>query len=57
MVPIYGSVDSNSFQEALKIGRPPNIVKLFSHSQAILVSSKFMDQAMIKKGQIHLHRR
>jgi hypothetical protein len=50
-------VDSNSFQEALKIGRPPNIVKLFSHSQAILVSSKFMDQAMIKKGQIHLHRR
>ncbi len=38
------------FKRALEIGRPPNIVKLFPHSQALLVSGKVIDRAMIAKG-------
>lgn len=39
-----------SFEKALDIGRPPNIVKLFPNSRALIVSGKFIDRAMIKKG-------
>jgi fructose/tagatose bisphosphate aldolase len=39
------------FKKALEIGRPPNIVKLFPHSQALLVSGKYVDRAMLLKGQ------
>ncbi|MGE0084959.1 MAG: class II fructose-bisphosphate aldolase [Desulfococcaceae bacterium] len=38
------------FQKALQIGRTPNIVKLFPNSQALIVSGKFIDLAMLKKG-------
>jgi fructose-bisphosphate aldolase class II len=38
------------FEKALKIGRPPNIVKLFPNSKALIVSGKFIDRAMIAKG-------
>ena len=38
------------FKRALQIGRPPNIVKLFPHSQALIVSGKVIDRAMIAKG-------
>ena len=38
------------FKKALEIGRPPNIVKLFPHSQALIVSGKFIDRAMLMKG-------
>ncbi|MDM8538981.1 class II fructose-bisphosphate aldolase, partial [Desulfobacterales bacterium HSG17] len=38
------------FEKALMIGRTPNIVKLFPNSKALLVSSKFIDLAMQKKG-------
>ncbi len=38
------------FENALKIGRPPNIVKLFPNSKALIVSGKFIDRAMIAKG-------
>ena len=39
-----------NFEKALQIGRPPNIVKLFPHSQALIVSGKFIDLAMLTKG-------
>jgi len=32
------------------IGRPPNIVKLFPNSKALIVSGKFIDIAMLAKG-------
>ncbi len=39
------------FEKALEIGRPPNVVKLFPNSKALLVSGKFIDRAMLAKGQ------
>lgn len=42
---------SKYFEEALKIGRPPNIVRLFPNSKALIVSGKFIDRAMLKKGK------
>ena len=42
---------STDFEEALKIGRPPNVVKLFPNSKALIVSGKFIDRAMLAKGK------
>jgi fructose/tagatose bisphosphate aldolase len=39
------------FKKALEVGRPPNIAKLFPHSQALLVSGKYIDRAMLMKGR------
>lgn len=39
------------FNEALSVGRPPNIKKLFPNSRALIVSGKYIDQAMIAKGK------
>lgn len=39
------------FEEALTIGRPPNILELFPNSRALLVSGKVVDRAMIAKGK------
>ena len=39
------------FKKALEIGRPPNIVKLFPNSKALLVSGKVIDRAMLAKGR------
>ncbi|MFH1137766.1 MAG: class II fructose-bisphosphate aldolase [Pseudomonadota bacterium] len=39
------------FEKALEIGRPPNIVKLFPHSKALIVSGRVIDRAMLKKGR------
>jgi fructose-bisphosphate aldolase class II len=39
------------FEEALKIGRPPNVKKLFPNSRALIVSGKFIDRAMLAKGK------
>jgi fructose/tagatose bisphosphate aldolase len=44
------TVDSQAYQEALKIGRPPNIAELFPESQALIVSGKYIDLAMLAKG-------
>jgi fructose-bisphosphate aldolase, class II len=41
---------SADFQTALDFGRPPNVKKLFPHSRALIVSGKYIDQAMLKKG-------
>lgn len=43
--------NSIDFEKALKIGRPPNVVKLFPNSKALIVSGKFIDRAMITKSK------
>jgi len=45
------NLSSRDYQKALEIGRPPNIQKLFPHSKALIVSGKFIDRAVLKKGQ------
>ncbi|MCG8472497.1 MAG: class II fructose-bisphosphate aldolase [Desulfobacterales bacterium] len=40
----------SDFDRALKIGRPPTIEKLFPNSKALLVSGRYIDRAMRKKG-------
>ena len=39
------------FNQALAIGRPPNVVQNFPNSKALIVSGKVIDRAMIEKGQ------
>ncbi|MBW2368991.1 MAG: class II fructose-bisphosphate aldolase [Deltaproteobacteria bacterium] len=41
---------SAGFERALKVGRPPNITKLFPNSRALIVSGKYIDRAMLEKG-------
>jgi fructose/tagatose bisphosphate aldolase len=38
------------FKKALQIGRPPNVVRCFPNSRALIVSGKFIDRAMLAKG-------
>ena len=38
------------FENALQIGRPPNVAKCFPNSRALIVSGKFIDRAMLAKG-------
>ncbi|MFO7929875.1 MAG: class II fructose-bisphosphate aldolase [Thermodesulfobacteriota bacterium] len=40
-----------SFEKALRIGRPPNVAELFPNSRALIVSGRFIDRAMLKKGK------
>jgi len=44
------TTSSSDFSNALSVGRPPNIRKLFPNSKALLVSGKFIDLGMIKKS-------
>jgi len=44
-------VSSSDFEKAIQIGRPPNVTRLFPNSRALIVSGKFIDRAMIEKGQ------
>lgn len=44
------SVAAKDFENAIKIGRPPNVVKLFPNSKGLIVSGKFIDRAMTKNG-------
>ncbi len=41
---------SENFQHALDFGRPPTVKALFPNSKALIVSGKYIDQAMLKKG-------
>ena len=43
--------NASDFEKALEIGRPPNIVRLFPNSKALIVSGKVIDRAMIEKGK------
>ncbi len=40
----------SDFDSALKIGRPPTVATLFPNSRALLVSGRYIDRAMRKKG-------
>jgi fructose/tagatose bisphosphate aldolase len=42
---------SSRFEEALSVGRPPNITRLFPNSKALIVSGKVIDRAMRAKGK------
>jgi fructose-bisphosphate aldolase class II len=44
-------ISGADFSKAVEIGRPPNVVKLFPHSQALIVSGKVIDRAMLAKGK------
>lgn len=44
-------INPKDFERALKIGRPPNVVKLFPNSAALIVSGRFIDRAMLAKGK------
>jgi fructose-bisphosphate aldolase, class II len=44
-------IDSKAFDQALRVGRPPNIQRLFPNSKALIVSGKFIDRAMLAKGK------
>ena len=39
------------YEKLIQIGRPPNIVKRFPHSKALIVSGKVVDRALLAKGQ------
>ena len=41
----------DAFRKVLEIGRPPNVQKLFPHSQGLLVSGKVIDRALTAKGK------
>ena len=40
----------DGYEEAVKVGRPPNVVRLFPNSKALIVSGKYIDRALRKKG-------
>jgi fructose/tagatose bisphosphate aldolase len=42
---------SSQFDEALAVGRPPNIARLFPNSKALIVSGKAIDRALMAKGK------
>lgn len=44
-------ISEKDFKKALEIGRPPNIKKLFPNSQALIVSGKVIDRALLAKGK------
>ncbi|WDP89598.1 MAG: class II fructose-bisphosphate aldolase [Desulfobacter sp.] len=41
---------TEEFQSILDYGRPPNVKKCFPNSKALIVSGKYIDQAMLAKG-------
>jgi fructose/tagatose bisphosphate aldolase len=45
------SASQADFEQALAVGRPPNVVKLFPNSKALIVSGKVIDRAMLAKGK------
>ena len=49
-MPERKTIYTPEYEQALKIGRPPNVASLFPNSKALIVSGKFIDRAMLKKG-------
>ncbi len=49
-MPVSKARQPKGFSKAIDIGRPPNVVRLFPNSRALLVSGKFIDRAMQMKG-------
>jgi len=44
-------ISDTDFRQAVAVGRPPNVVALFPNSQALIVSGKVIDRAMLAKGK------
>jgi fructose/tagatose bisphosphate aldolase len=44
-------MSQQTFDQALKVGRPPNIAQLFPNSKALIISGKFIDRAMLARGK------
>ena len=44
------AVSAANFEKALKIGRPPNVARLFPNSKALIVSGKVIDRGLTAKG-------
>lgn len=44
-------INSQDFEKALNIGRPPNISRLFPNSKALIVSGKYINKALSAKGK------
>ncbi|WP_147822166.1 class II fructose-bisphosphate aldolase [Salidesulfovibrio onnuriiensis] len=44
-------MSQNKFEQALAVGRPPNVVKNFPNSKALIVSGKVIDRACLAKGK------
>lgn len=42
---------SEEYERAVRIGRPPNITRLFPNSKALIVSGKVIDRALHAKGK------
>ncbi|MDR1607727.1 MAG: class II fructose-bisphosphate aldolase [Deltaproteobacteria bacterium] len=42
---------SKEYEKLLEIGRPPNIAALFPNSRALIVSGRYIDRALLAKGQ------
>ncbi|MEA3231548.1 MAG: class II fructose-bisphosphate aldolase [Thermodesulfobacteriota bacterium] len=40
----------DGYDKAIKVGRPPSVVHLFPNSKALIVSGKYIDRALRKKG-------
>lgn len=49
-MPENRTITTAEFENALKVGRPPNITELFPNSRALIVSGKYIDRAMTRKG-------
>ncbi len=49
-MPDKNGVSAADYEKAVKIGRPPNVTRLFPNSRALLVSGKYIDRAMLEKG-------
>lgn len=45
------AISATDFGKCLETGRPPNVKQLFPHSRALIVSGKYIDRAMSRKGQ------
>ncbi len=45
------AISQADYNKALVVGRPPNIVKLFPNSKALIVSGKVIDRGMLAKGK------
>jgi fructose/tagatose bisphosphate aldolase len=44
-------MSKKTFDKALRVGRPPNVVRLFPNSKALIISGKFIDRAMLARGE------
>lgn len=45
------SIFTKDYEKAVQVGRPPNIVRLFPNSKALIVSGKVIDRALMAKGK------